>query len=89
MFAKHYSNHLCPFRNKSHQKSNKLSKNIWELKKKDGIDMGCCLNMFVDHKSVIMHLFVKSSLFQEQIQKFYSINVMGFFQNTGIIINLL
>ena len=59
------------------------------IKKKDDIDMGCCLNMFVDHKSVIMHLFDKSSLFQEQIQKFYSINVMGFFQNTGIKINLL
>ena len=89
MFAKHYSYHLCPFRNKLHQKSNKLSKNIWELKKKDDIDMGCCLNMFVDHKSVIMHFFVKSYLFQEQIQKLYSINVMGFFQNTGIKINLL
>ena len=89
MFAKHYSNHLCPFRNKSHQKSNKLSKNIWELKKKDDIDMGCCLSMFVDPKSVIMHLFVKRSLFQEQVQKFYSINVMGVFQNTCIKINLL
>ena len=80
---------ICSFRNKLHQKSNKLSKNIWELKKKDDIDMGYCLNMFVDHKSVIMHLFVKSSLFQEQIQKFYSINVMCFFRNTGIKINFL
>ena len=50
--------------------------------------MGCCLNMFVGHKSVI-YAFVESSLFQEQIQMFDSIKVINLFQKASIKINLL
>ena len=50
--------------------------------------MGFCLNMFVGHKSMI-YAFVESSLFQEQIQMFYSIKVINLFQKASIKINLL
>ena len=45
-------------------------------------------NMFVALESVL-YVFVSSSLFQEQILMFCSINVMSLCQNSGIEINLL
>ena len=45
-------------------------------------------NMFVDLESVI-YAFARSSLFQEQILMFFSINVMRFSQNGDIEIDLL
>ena len=45
-------------------------------------------NLFVNLKSMI-YAFVRSSLLQEQIQMFCSINVMSLTENAGIAINLL
>ena len=87
-------NYKCSFRNKSPEKNTELSKYVWKLKEKDinyfiNWDIAMILhNMFVDLESVI-YAFVRSSLLQEHILMFCSINVMSLSQNAGIEIHLL
>ena len=82
IFKERYGKYKCSFRNKSREKNTELSKYVWELKKRSRRICG-----FVDLESVT-YAFVRSSLLQEQILMFCSVNVMSLSQNAGIEINL-
>ena len=84
-------NHKCSFRNKSREKNTGLCKYLRELKERDincFINWDIARNTFVDLESVT-YVFLKSSLLQEQILMFFSIDVMRLSQNAGVEMNLL